>query len=264
MPEGPSIVILKQEAAAFEGETILGVEGNTTVDKQRLVNQRIVALRSWGKHFLIQLPDFALRIHFLLFGSYRINERKPDRPIRLGLRCAGGELNFYACSVRFIDEDLDKVYDWRVDVMSDRWDAVLARRKLRKMPDTWACDALLDQNLFAGVGNIIKNEVLFRIRVHPLSRIGALPPDKRDELIREARRYSFDFLEWKKAYVLKKHWLAHTKRVCPRCDIPFSKGKLGLRNRRSFWCENCQQLYADPLSQRAGAGASLHPPPSAL
>ncbi|MER3465444.1 MAG: endonuclease, partial [Chitinophagaceae bacterium] len=36
-------------------------------------------------------------------------------------------------------------------------------------------DALLDQEIFSGVGNIIKNEVLYRIEVHPLSTIGALP-----------------------------------------------------------------------------------------
>ena len=57
------------------------------------------------------------------------------------------------------------------------------------------------------------------------------------------RQYSFDFYEWKKAYVLRKHWLAHTKRICPRCDIPFSKGHLGKTMRRSFYCENCQVLY---------------------
>jgi formamidopyrimidine-DNA glycosylase len=33
------------------------------------------------------------------------------------------------------------------------------------MPDELIWDALLDQNVFAGVGNIIKNEVLFRLRV---------------------------------------------------------------------------------------------------
>ncbi len=66
-------------------------------------------------------------------------------------------------------------------------------------------------NVFAGVGNIIKNEVLFRIRVHPLSKIGKLPPRKLSELIKQARQYSFDFLEWKKAFVLRKHWLAHNK-----------------------------------------------------
>ena len=48
----------------------------------------------------------------------------------------------------------------------------------RRCRETLVCDALLDQNVFAGVGNIIKNEVLFRIRVHPLSTVGALPAAK--------------------------------------------------------------------------------------
>jgi endonuclease-8 len=127
--------------------------------------------------------------------------------------------------------------------MSDLWDAAAARRKLRAMPEALACDALLDQNVFAGVGNIIKNEVLFRIRLHPLSTVGALPARKLAQLVAEARAYSFDFLAWKKAYVLRKHWLAHTKRTCPRCRVPFVKAHLGKTNRRSFYCARCQKRY---------------------
>ena len=106
-----------------------------------------------------------------------------------------------------------------------------------------SCDALLDQNIFSGSGNIIKNEVLFRIKVHPLSKVGALPAKQLNALVREARNYSFDFLEWKKAFVLKKHWLAHTKSTCPRCKIPLIKEYLGKTQRRSFFCNNCQELY---------------------
>ena len=245
MPEGPSIVILKEEARRLVGRRILAVEGNTTtIDKARLVGQRIVAVRSWGKHFLIELPTFSVRIHFLMFGSYRIDGRK-EAPTRLGLVFRDGEFNVYTCSVRFIEGPLDAAYDWRADVMSDAWDAAAARRKLRAMPDALVCDALLDQDVFAGVGNIIKNEVLFRIRVHPLSTIGSLPARKLAQLVDEARRYSFDFLAWKKAFVLRKHWLAHAKRTCPRCRIPLLKAHLGVLRRRSFFCERCQRLYGD-------------------
>jgi endonuclease-8 len=243
MPEGPSIVILKDEARAFVGRRIEAVDGNTRIAKERLVGERVVALRSWGKHFLVELATFSLRVHFLMFGSYRIDARK-DVPPRLGLRFqGGGELNLYTCSVRFIDEPLDEIYDWSADVMADAWDPAAARRKLRAMPEALVCDALLDQDVFAGVGNIIKNEVLFRIRLHPLSKVGALPPRKLAQLVAEARRYSFDFLEWKKAFVLAKHWLAHTKVTCPRCRIPFVKAHLGRRQRRSFFCERCQRRY---------------------
>ena len=245
MPEGPSLVILREESARFAGKKIVRAEGNTkAVDLERLAGQKVVSLRTFGKQFLIELPDVAIRIHFLLFGSYRIDERKEDRIPRLSLRFEDeSELNFYACSVREIDADLDAAYDWDADVMSPTWDAAKARKKLRAQPDMLACDALLDQDIFAGVGNIIKNEVLFRIRLHPLSTIGAMPAPKLRALVEQARVYSFDFLEWKKQFVLKKHWLAHAKQTCPRCDIKFSKAKLGRSARRSFYCERCQKRY---------------------
>ena len=245
MPEGPSLVILREKARVFEGRRILRVEGNTKIDTGRLKGRTVQAVRTWGKHFLLETAQVSLRIHLLMFGSYCIDERKPDKPLRIGLGFARGrELNFYSCAARLVDEPLDLLYDWSADVMSEHWDAQQARKRLLLLPDALACDALLDQSVFAGVGNIIKNEVLFRVRVHPLSRIGALPPAKLRELVKQARQYSFDFLEWKKAFVLRKHWLAHTKRTCPRCHIPFSKGHLGLSQRRSFWCERCQVRYA--------------------
>ena len=107
--------------------------------------------------------------------------------------------------------------------MNDGWSTAKAKRKLKLAPKMLVCDALLDQQIFAGVGNIIKNEVLFRIYVHPKSQVGNLPTKQLNLLIKEARNYSFDFLEWKKKYVLKKHWLAHTKKTCPRCKIPLVK-----------------------------------------
>ncbi|GAA0257253.1 DNA-formamidopyrimidine glycosylase family protein [Rhodanobacter caeni] len=244
MPEGPSIVILREEAAGFVGQRIRRAEGNAKIDMARLPGKCIESLRSFGKQTLIELPDVAIRIHLLMFGSYRINERKDAAP-RLSLGFDKGELNFYSCSVRLLDGELDELYDWRGDVMSDAWDPALARRKLRAMPDTLVCDALLDQTVFAGVGNIIKNEVLYRIRVHPLSTVGALPPRKLGELVKQARAYSFEFLAWKKAYVLRKHWLVHNQGRCPRHDIPLKRAYLGKTNRRTFFCELCQKLYVD-------------------
>lgn len=249
MPEGPSIVILKQQAAHFAGQVVRGVSGNSKQDLQRMHAQRVRAICSWGKHFLIAFDGFAMRVHFLLFGSYRIDEGKlgadgrPATP-RMRLVFDNGELNFYACSLKYVEGDLDASYDWSGDVMADVWDPKQARRKLRAQPHTLAADALLDQNIFAGVGNIIKNEVLFRIRVHPQSTIGALSPRKLGELVRQAREYSFDFLEWKKAYVLRKHYQVHTKTMCPRDGNRLSYRKhLGRAQRRAFFCDVCQKLY---------------------
>jgi endonuclease VIII len=242
MPEGPSIVILKELVQPFKGKRIVEVDGNSKMDIQRVAGQKIVDFKSWGKHFLICFKGFAVRIHFMLFGSYRINEQKETKP-RLSLQFKVGEINFYACSVQFIEGDVNDIYDWTSDVMNDDWNPQKARIKLSTQPGALACDALLDQNIFTGVGNIIKNEVLFRIRVHPESQVGALPDEQLQELINEARIYSFDFLEWKKNYVLKKHWLAQTKKICPRCNIPFIKKYAGKTKRRTFFCASCQVLY---------------------
>ena len=242
MPEGPSIVILKEEATPFAGKKVISATGNAKIDIARMSGKKILAFASWGKHFLICFPGFTVRIHFLLFGTYRINTTKDAAP-RLHLQFAQGELNFYTCSIKIIELSPDEIYDWSGDVLNEKWDASKAMAKLRKIPDTLVCDALLNQDIFAGVGNIIKNEVLFRIRVHPQSKVGKLPLKKRKELVKEAVQYSFDFLEWKKTFVLKKHWLAHTKKTCPRCNIPLIKAYLGKTNRRSFFCTNCQMLY---------------------
>lgn len=242
MPEGPSIVILKELVKKFEGRKIIEASGNSKLDLSILNGKKVIAFESWGKHFLIRMKDLTVRIHFMLFGTYRIDERK-DSPPRLSLLLKNGELNFYACSVKFLEGDIDSIYDRSSDVLSDSWSPRKALNKLRKKPDTLVCDALLDQEIFSGVGNIIKNEVLYRIKVHPLNRIKDLPPKKLSGLIREARNYSYDFLEWKKQYVLKKNWLAHTKRTCKRCDLPIIKKHLGKTNRRTFYCEGCQLLY---------------------
>jgi endonuclease VIII len=249
MPEGPSIVILREQVAAFAGCNILRAEGNAKIAMDRLTGQRVRAFRSWGKHFLIELPDVAVRVHFLMFGSYTINERKP-RDARLSLAFKSGELNFYSCAIRTIDEPLDAVYDWSADVMSDTWNPRAALKKLRAMPETLVCDALLDQTIFAGVGNIIKNEVLFRIRIHPLSTLGALPAAKLRALVAEVRQYSFDFLAWKRDFVLRQHWLAHNKGTCSRCGRKLTRAYLGVTDRRSFFCEHCQKLHA-PAARKA-------------
>jgi endonuclease-8 len=242
MPEGPSIVILQEEVQAFKGKKILAAGGNSKIDKKKLVNQKIVDFKTWGKHFLICLPKITLRIHLLLFGKYSINEERKGR-LRLSLTCRNGTLYFYSCAITVIEEDLDEVYDWAADVMNDQWDPAAAKKKLKAKPDTLICDALLDQHIFSGAGNIFKNEVLFRTRVHPESVVGQLPARKLSEIVKQMHVYAFDFLKWKKAYVLKKHWEAHTKKICPRCDIPLIKEYLGKTKRRTFYCENCQVLY---------------------
>lgn len=242
MPEGPSIMILKEEVQQFSGKKIIEVSGNSAIDIERLQDKTIQDFKTWGKHFLICFDDFTVKIHLLMFGTYRINERKETKP-RLSMIFSNGELNFYTCSVKILEGDINQYYDWREDVMNKKWDPKKAKQSLDKKPDEMICDAILDQNIFSGVGNIIKNEVLYRCKIHPESLVGKIPSKDLKNIINECSIYSFEFLDWKKNYELKKHWLAYTKKECKRCNLPIHKKQTGKRSRRSFFCTNCQKLH---------------------
>ena len=58
MPEGPSIVILKEEAEQFSGQRIESVAGTSKIDQSRLAGETVIAFKSWGKHFLICFEGF--------------------------------------------------------------------------------------------------------------------------------------------------------------------------------------------------------------
>ncbi len=245
MPEGPSILLLKESLTPlFKNKKIIRAYGNAKIDMTQLTGKKITDIRSWGKQLLIYCDGCIVRIHLLMFGSSSVDKNiRPARSLRLALQTVKHSLYFYTCSVRLLSPDSDKDYDWEADVLSPEWNPGSARKKLKKRPGTMVCDALLDQRIFSGVGNIIKNEVLYRIKLHPENRIKNLPALKLSGLIKEARNYSVDFLKWKKEFTLKKHWLAHTKRTCLRCRLPLIKTYCGKTKRRTFFCAGCQVRY---------------------
>lgn len=243
MPEGPSIVILKEAIARFNRKKISKASGTATIDLKRLNNKTIRQIKTWGKHLLICFDGFFIRIHLLMFGTYFIDSKKPGPP-RLGLVFKNGQLNFYTCAVKLTEGSPDEVYDWSADVMNTKWDGKKATGKLRELQAAFICDVLLDQEIFSGVGNIIKNEILFACRIHPRSLAGKIPAAKKRALVKKAASYSFDFLGWKKEGTLKKHWQVYTKKTCPRCNIPLEKAYPGKTKRRSFFCNNCQVKYS--------------------
>lgn len=242
MPEGPSIIIAKEEVEIFENHVVISASGNAKIDLSRLEHKRLLEVRTWGKHLLLCFSGFTVRIHLMMFGTYLVNERKAAK-LRLGLAFKSGELNFYTVNVKLLEGDINDHYDWSADIMGDKWNSKKANSKLKDIPEKMICDVLLDQNIFSGVGNIIKNEALYRARIHPESKVGQLPVKKLATLIDEARNYSFDFLKWKKQGTLTKHWEAYTKKICKRCDLPIIKEYMGTTRRRSFFCVNCQKLY---------------------
>jgi endonuclease VIII len=245
MPEGPSIVLAREAIEVFVGKKVIEASGSSlNVEYGSLHGAKIKSVKSWGKHLLISFEGFTIRVHFLMFGSYTVNNPKKNRIPKLSILFARGKsLNFYACSIVTLQGPLRKQYDWTGDVLNKRWDPEKALTKLRKQPNDLVSDALLDQTIFAGVGNIIKNEILHRTKIHPESMLRNIPLARKRELIKQAVVYSKEFLKWKRAFELKKHWQVYTKKICPRDQHVITKKYLGSGKRRTFYCEACQKLY---------------------
>lgn len=244
--EGPSIVIAAEELNALTNKKILKVTNHTKWDLESLTGQSLKEALSWGKHLILKFPRKTLRIHFLMFGSYRIDDPRENRIPKLQLDLKDHKIYFYSCAIKEIEKNLEE-YDWSTDVMSEDWDPKKAIFKLKNNPKKMVCDLLMDQYIFSGVGNIIKNEVLFRVKLHPEEVIEKLSTPQLRKLVNETRKYCFQFYEWKKENILRKNWLIFKKKKCPVCERELKKKHTGKLLRRSFFCSLCQKKLPNNL-----------------
>lgn len=249
--EGPSIFLAVEQLAPLIGKTVLKVDGNTKIGKERLSGKKIQDIFSWGKHLIFQFDVFALRIHFLLWGSFQATIRnkkvtgdyqKKNRVPRLSLTFKNGHVEMYSCSLRYIENpNAREDYDFSRDVMSPSWDSKKALNRVLEYPESEIADVLLDQTIFAGVGNIIKNEVLYLTKCSPDSLIKNISLYKLKKLIKTLREYVFQFYEWRKQFVLRKHYQIYRQSHCPGCGLKVIRKKTGKRERLSFICSRCQK-----------------------
>ena len=247
--EGPSLYLAARQLQPFKGQTVLSVSGNSKIEKERMLDKRVKSIFSWGKHLVIQFDEFALRTHFMLFGAFEatVNDstltgdyRRSYTP-RLQLDFENGDIKLFNCSVKFLETGNARAgYDFTIDIMSPKWDADQALGAVRSRPGAEIADLLLDQEIFAGVGNIIKNEVLWRVRIHPGARVKDIPPSEIQKLIAETKKFSLLFYKWRKVFLLRKHLDIYQKSICPRCGANVKREKTGKRNRVSHFCPVCQ------------------------
>lgn len=251
--EGPSLYLAVEQLKPFSGKKVLSVAGNSKAGKERMDGKKVEDIFSWGKHLVFQFDTFALRIHFLLWGSFEATiegksvtgdyKKSKGADPRLAFEFKNGHIEMYSCSVKFLEEkDAKVLYDFSTDVMSDTWNEKAAIKKLSALPNSEIADVLLDQNIFTGVGNIIKNEVLFITRIHPKEKVGKLSNAQIKAVTKEAHDFSHQFYKWRKGFVLKKNLLIYRKSACPNCGGKVKREKTGATQRWSFYCPTCQKL----------------------
>lgn len=234
MPEGPSIFNLKEKLSYFIGKTIIEASGYADIDYSRLKNKKVLDVKTWGKHFFICLSNTNIEMHLRLFGTYKINDSNPRINPKLHLGFKKDELNFYVIDAKLTD-DL-KNFDPTADILSDQWNTTKALKKLKEIPKLEIGDALLTQEIFSGVGNIIKNEALWLAKIHPETKTGNLTDSQKKNLIKFVRNFSLDWLtNYGKKGFAKSHG-AYQKEFCKRCGAAIAFEKTGKFKRGSYWC----------------------------
>jgi endonuclease-8 len=248
--EGPSLYLAEKQLQPFKGKKVLEVSGNSKIGIERLLNQKVGDIFSWGKHLVFQFDDFAIRVHFMLFGTFEAeiegewvtgDYRRTKEP-RLALNFENGQIKMYNCSIKlFEDPAIKQSYDFSSSIMSEKWNSKQAFSKVKKQPDEEIADMLLDQDVFAGVGNMIKNEVLSIVKVNPKRNIKDIEDQKLKEIIEVANSFSWQFYKWRQKFELTKHLKVHRRAVCPHCGERLTREKTGKRQRWAYFCPLCQQ-----------------------
>ncbi|NWV02158.1 NEIL2 Endonuclease, partial [Ptilonorhynchus violaceus] len=249
-PLGPTA-----EAAVLQGEAACGTRspaqgGQGQAGAPHSQDEELQELQHSGS----EAPDGAegpgnwLRFHFGMFGSVRANEFSranrankrgdwKDPVPRLVLHFeSGGFLAFYNCQMLWCSSPRA---DPTSDILSVEFHRGRALSALRA-PNP-ICYTLLDQRYFSGLGNIIKNEILYLARIHPLTKGSLLALSDLERLLDCAVQFSSEWLH-NKLRGQGLHPQVYQKEQCP-LGHPLMKGTFGPSGgfkRLTWWCPQCQ------------------------
>lgn len=150
-----------------------------------LRGRRVVRVGRKGKHLWLELDRRPWPVfHFGMTGGFRVYERKEDRPRfwKLEMRISTGKRLAFADARRFGRIRLQQHPEAEPPIAALGFDALLgvppagelARVLARRQAPIKA--VLLDQGVFAGVGNWVADEILFQARISPHRPAASLRP----------------------------------------------------------------------------------------
>lgn len=268
MPEGDTIYrSARTLQAVLAGRVLTGFASDVPQIRarcpQRLVGQRVAGVESRGKHLLVWFApsDLALHTHMMLRGSwhtYRPGERwrKPAHQARAVLEVADAVAVCFAAPVCALlaRTEVDRhpaLAGLGPDALDPAPDLAEARRRLDAGPRRAVGEALLDQRVLAGPGNVFRCEVLFLHGVDPWTPVAQVPPATRDALLAECVRLLARNAAPGAGRRLttgaphaagsgRLHVYGKARRPCPRCATPIRVARLGAQARSVYWCPRCQ------------------------
>jgi endonuclease-8 len=243
MPEGDSLHRAARRLQVLVGETVEAESPNpraaATGVAEQLDGRRLEGVEAVGKNLVLSFEGgLVLRSHLRMSGRWTVRDRGASSRGRpwLVLRGSGREavlwggpvLELNARAVRRLGPDiLTRPPDF------DRMVANLRRAHQGREVG----DALLDQRLVAGIGNVWKAESLWRVGLSPWRPLGDTSDEELRSVLAEAAGLMRESVETGRA---PRRIYRHAGRPCPRCRAPISSRGQGDANRTAYWCPVCQ------------------------
>jgi endonuclease-8 len=253
MPEGDTVwhtaATLREHLA---GQTLtrcdVRVPKFATVD---LTGSVVDEVLSRGKHLFIRAGRASIHSHLKMDGSWRVGPVIQARPrvnyrariiLEAGsVRAVGADLGVLEVLDR--DRDADVVAHLGPDLLGEDWDPWVAAANLMARPERPIAEALLDQRVLAGVGNVYCNELCFVCGHLPNAPVSAIADPHR--LVTRARDMLWaNRLRWNRCTTGdtragRQLWVyGRAGRGCRRCGTPVSYDDSG--DRLAYWCPACQ------------------------
>lgn len=213
-----------------------------------------------GKHCLVRFDDGrTLRTHLRMTGSwhlYRPGERWRKKPAAMRALVAVQDwvaVCFAAPEVELVTE-VDAVEHLGPDLCLPDADVALAARLLVELsaPDREIGDALLDQRIACGVGNVWKSESLFAERIDPFSTVAELTSAQHSRLLATAAGLL-------RRQVVRpggpRNVYGRRGQPCRVCGAVIAWRPQGPHRRGTYWCPACQVGDSRPVSANRKVGA---------
>jgi endonuclease VIII len=260
MPEGDTI-----HRAAAQLRSVLVGRTLTRVDLPRLpppwpaVGAEVTAVEARGKHLLVRCSDgLTLHTHQQMTGSWHLYApgerwRKSPRAARAVLAVPSAVA---VCFASPVVEVLDARAEARhpalrrlgPDLCDPGADVDEAARRLVRLstPARTIGEALLDQRIACGVGNVYRCDVLFLHGVHPTTPVGDLDAATRRSLLTTAGELLRANLDGTSRTTVRggaagSLWVyGRGGRPCRRCGTAIASAHLGDHARLVYWCPTCQ------------------------
>jgi endonuclease-8 len=251
MPEGDTVwhtaAMLREHLA---GHTLtrcdVRVPRFATVD---LTGQVVDEVLSRGKHLFIRVGRASIHSHLKMDGSWRVGKRpvRVDHRARIileanGIRAVGIDLGVLEILER--DRDGDVVAHLGPDLLGRDWDPLRAAANLTARPDRPIGEALLDQRVLAGIGNVYCNELCFVSGHLPIAPVSAVSDPRR--LVSRARdmlwtnRFRWNRCTTGDTRAGRQLWVyGRAGQPCRRCGTRINSDDSG--ERVVYWCPSCQR-----------------------